>query len=179
MSITENVKGIFLNPKKEWHIIKNESISISDIITRYAMPLALLPVIAAIIRLSAGGLSLYAAVRWGVLSYALNIGGIFLIAYMLDSLAPSFGSTKNMNASIKTVVFSLTPYWLGGIFAGIYIVSIISLLSGVYSLFLFYLGVRIIKEPPREKFFGYYLVALLLAIAVFIVINAIARGSYL
>lgn len=179
MNITDYVKGILLEPKKQWQIIKNESIPISDMITKYAMPLALLPAIAGIIRLSVTGLSLYAAVRWGVLSYALNIGGVFLIAYMLDSIAPSFGSAKNLNASMKTAVFSLTPYWLGGIFAGIYIVSIISLLSGVYALFLFYLGVGIIKEPPREKIFGYYLVSLLLAIAVFIVINAIVRGSYI
>jgi hypothetical protein len=179
MDIVKNAKGILLSPYKEWHVIKNESVSISDIITRYAMPIALLPVIAGIIRMSIEGFPLYAAVRWGVLYYALNIGGVFLIAYMLDSLAPSFGSAKNMNASIKTVVFSLTPYWLGGIFAGIYIISIISLLAGIYSLYLFYLGIKVVKEPPQGKTFGYYLVSLLLAVAVFIVINAIARGTYI
>ncbi|HEX2983449.1 MAG TPA: Yip1 family protein [Ignavibacteriales bacterium] len=179
MDIVKNAKGILLSPYKEWHAIKNESVSISDIITRYAMPIALLPVIAGIIRMSVEGFPLYAAVRWGVLSYALNMGGVFLIAYMLDSLAPSFGSAKNMNASIKTVAFSLTPYWLGGIFTGIYIISIISLLAGIYSLYLFYLGIQIVKETPQEKTFGYYLVSLLLAVAVFIVINAIARGTYL
>jgi hypothetical protein len=148
-------------------------------ITKYALILALLPALAGIIRLSISGLSMYAAVRYGILAYALNIGGVFLLAYMMDAIAPSFGSTKNFNDSMKTVVFALTPNWIGGVFSGIYLISIISFLAGIYALFLLYVGMGIVKNPPKEKLMGYFIVTILLAIAIFIVIGAIVRGAYI
>ena len=179
MDLIARVKGILLEPKKEWHIIKHESISINDMMIKYALILALLPAIAGIIRYSSFGFPISAAVRFGVLTYALNIGGIFLIAYLMDILAPSFGSTKNYNDSMKTVVFAATPNWIGGIFSGIYIISIISFLAGIYSLFLLYVGMDIVKNPPKEKLTGYFIITILLALAVFIIIGAIGRGVYI
>ena len=46
MNLVDRAKNILITPKTEWEVIKNEQSSTADLFTKYAMILAIIPVIA-------------------------------------------------------------------------------------------------------------------------------------
>ncbi len=183
MNLVERAKNILLNPKGEWEVIKNEEHSISDLFTKYAMILAAIPAIAGLIGFSMTGFSFMTNIKWLIAMYISSLVGVYVIAFIIDVLAPSFGSTKNMEASLKVVVFAYTASWVGGIFNIIPALSWISAIAGIYSLVLLYMGLERVKNVPKEKMVGYFIVTLVIAIVVSIVsgviISTIAFGGML
>jgi len=191
MNLVDRVKNILITPKTEWEVIKNEQTSTADMFTKYAMILAVIPVIATIIGFSIIGVSFgfgvafkwpfSASLLYGVVSYILNLVSIYVIALIVDALAPSFGSTKNLDASLKVVLYSYTASFVAGIFMIIPMLSWLALLVSLYSFYLMYLGLKIVKDTPQDKLAGYLVVTILISIVIYVVIgfivNAIAAPS--
>lgn len=190
MNLVERAKNILLTPAKEWDVIKGEQLTIMDMFTKYAMILAAIPAIAGFIGYSVIGISygfgtfrvpIGTALVWAILQYILSLGGVFLIAFIMDALAPTFGCTKNLVAAVKIVVFSYTATWVAGILNIIPSLGILVGLASIYSLFLMYMGMQKIKEVPKDKMVGYFVVTIIAAVVVYFVISmivgAIAFGS--
>ena len=181
MNVVKRAASILLTPKAEWQVIKNEPLTVGGMFTKYAMVLAAIPALAGFIGYSLVGVSLpffgtfrYPLVRgliWALLTYILSLAGTYVLAMIVDKLAPSFGAKKNSVASVKAVVFAYTASWIGGIFAILPSLSIISALVGIYSLFLLWMGMKTLKEVPSGKMAGYFLVTLIIAVAIFFVIG--------
>ena len=66
--------------------------------------------------------------------------GVFIIALVVDALAPSFGGTKNQVQALKVVAYAYTASWVGGILSLVPALSVVGILFGLYSLYLLYLG---------------------------------------
>jgi hypothetical protein len=190
MNLVERAKNILLTPAKEWDVIKGEQLTIVDMFTKYAMILAAIPAIAGFIGYTVIGISygfgtfrvpIGTSLVWAILQYILSLGGVFLIAFIMDALAPTFGCTKNLVAAVKIVVFSYTAAWVAGILNIIPSLSILVGIASIYSLFLMYLGMQKIKEVPKDKMIGYFAVTIIAAVVVFVVIGviigAVAFGS--
>ena len=118
---------------------------------------------------------------WAILQYILSLGGVFLIAFIMDALAPTFGCTKNLVAAVKIVVFSYTAAWVAGILNIIPSLGILVGIASIYSLYLMYLGMKKVKEVPSDKMVGYFVVTIIAAVVVFFVVGmivgAVAFGS--
>jgi hypothetical protein len=97
------------------------------------------------------------------------------MAYIIDALAPSFGSAKDFNASLKVVAYSYTATWIAGIFSLIAPLSVLTIL-GLYSLYLLWWGLKIVKDVPQDKMVGYYLVSIIIATVVYVMIATIVGG---
>ena len=190
MNLVERAKNILLTPAKEWDVIKGEQLTIADMFSKYAMLLAAIPAIAGFIGYSVIGISfgfgtfrvpIGTSLVWAILQYILSLGGVFLIAFIMDALAPTFGCTKNLVAAVKIVVFSYTAAWVAGILNIIPSLGILVGLASIYSLFLMYMGMQKIKEVPKDKMVGYFVVTIIAAAVVYIVIGmivgAVAFGS--
>lgn len=184
-AIIKRAIAILTKPKEEWEVIKNESMTIADMYLKYAIILAAIPAIAGFIGWVAIGKSIgFGTVRipvmnaliWAILTYALSLGGVYLMAFIIDALAPSFGSKKDMNRSMKAVVFSYTAAWIGGIFNLIPALSIVAFLCSIYTLVLLYMGMKSMKEAPQDKMMGYYIVSLVIAVVVFFIVFFIAAN---
>ncbi len=185
MNLVDRAKNILITPKTEWEVIKNEQSSTADLFTKYAMILALIPVIATFIGQSLVGISLgpFGSYKipvtngliYAVVYYILSLAGVYLVAFIIDALAPSFGSTKNMDASLKVAVYSYTAIWIVGIFGIIPLLGILAIL-GLYSLYLMYLGLKIVKDTPQDKLVGYLVVVIIIAIVVYFVIGMIVTA---
>jgi len=173
MNLVERVKNILLNPKGEWEVIKGEEHSITDLFKQYAMILAAIPSITGFIGFSTIGYTFMANIKWLIAMYILSLVGVYVIAFIIDALAPSFGSKKNMSDSMKVVVFSYTASWIGGIFNIIPALSWISALAGIYSLVLLYMGLERVKDVPKDKMAGYFIVTLVIALVVYIISGVI------
>lgn len=183
MALMDRVKGILLTPKKEWPVIDAEQASVGGLYTGYIIPLAAITPIASIIGWSVFGMSIpfvgsirlpigY-AVRNAAVTYVLGLVGVYVLALIIDALAPTFGGQKNIVQALKAAAYSYTAAWVAGILTIIPMLGIIVLIVSLYSLYLLYVGLPIVMKAPQEKAMGYTVVVVLVAIVLWIVIAVI------
>lgn len=178
MNLFERAKNILLKPKEEWLVIDMEITTVQQLVTSYLIPLALIPALAAFIRYSFIGYGTYieASLLWGIkqaiISFITIIAGVYLSAFVIDALAPSFSSVKNFRRAMQLVVYSYTPMLIVSIFQIIPGLGFLSVL-GLYGLYLLYLGYSPIMKTPAEKVTGYFLLSLVVIIVFYFIVAAI------
>lgn len=184
MNLVDRVKNILLQPRQEWAVIETETTDTKTLYTSYAMILAAIPAVAgfiggSIIGYGAFGVSFKVPIAQGiaamVVGYALALGGAYVLALIINALAPNFGGSKNMNQALKLAIYSATASWLAGIFSLIPGLSILGLL-GLYSLYLLYTGLPLLMKSPEDKAMTYTIVIVVCAIVIALVIGAISAG---
>jgi hypothetical protein len=182
MNLVDRVKKILLQPKQEWQVIAAEPHTVQGLYTNYVMILAAIPAVAHFIGFSvigAGfmGVSYRMPIATGlahmVLSYVLALGSVYVMALIIDALAPNFGGTKNPIEAMKVAAFFPTAAWLAGIFGILPALSILGLL-GLYSLYLLYLGLPILMKTPEDKAVPYTVVVIIAAIVLWVIVAALA-----
>jgi len=177
MNIVDRAKNILLKPKNEWNVIDQETTSGTVLVITYLVPLALIPAIAAFIGYGLFGVSIFGpSISWGfkqaIISFVSTIAGVYISACIINFLAPNFGSTKDFRKAMQLVVFSYTPIMIAGVFQAIPALSILAIL-GLYGLYLLYIGIKPMMKTPDDKVGVYFLVSLLVIIAVYFIIAVI------
>ena len=184
MNLVERAKSIMFRPSETWTVVKNEQTTIKELFVSYAAILAIIPAIAAFIGMSLIGTSmlgihfripLVAGIVHAIVSYVLSLVGVYVVAFIIDALAPSFNSRKDILSAVKVAVFSFTPAWIGGIFMIIPMLGILTLLASLYGLYVLYIGLPVLMDTPKEKTLGYFVVIIVVSIVISIVINVLAR----
>ncbi len=184
MDLIGRVKAIILKPKDTWEQIRREEAAIKDLYTSYAAILAIIPPAATFIGWSVVGMSFMgfsyrmpfaSGISYAVFHYVLSLIGIYVVAFVIDMLAPKFGSRKNMINAMKVAVYANTPNWIAGILFIIPSLSPIVMVASLYSLYLFYVGLPVLMETPKEKIMGYIIVVIIACIIVFYLTGMIAR----
>ncbi len=187
MDIVQRVKDITLKPKDTWPAIKAEQTTIQELYSSYAVILAAIPPLASLLGLSLLGVSMMnihyriplgTGISHAVVSYVLSLVGLYVIAQIIDALAPNFGSQKNLTNAMKLAVFSSTPSWIAGILIIIPFLAPIALILSLYSLYLLYLGLPIMMDTPQDKAMGYFIITIVISIVVFILIGSISRALF-
>ena len=173
MNLVARVQAILLNPKTEWPVIEREPGEVGFLFTNYVAILAAIPAVCGFVGLLIIGGSLFSGLLGAIVGYILAFVGVYVMALIIDALAPSFNGQKNFGNALKLVVYSSTAAWLGGVFSLIPALSILGLLCGLYSLYLLYLGIPVLMKSPEDKSLIYTVVAVVCAIVVSIVIGAI------
>lgn len=175
--LIKRVIAIITKPNDEWQVIKQEEMSVAGMFTGYAVILALIGPIAGLIGWMAfTGWGAKFFVTWSIVTYVLSLAGVFLAGFVIDALATTFGAQKNMVESMKVAVFAMTASWVAGVFHLIPALSILAGLAGFYSLYLFYLGLKFVKNPPQDKLVGYFVVILVVEIVIYFIIGAITTA---
>ncbi len=184
MNLVDRARNIMFKPGETWSVVKNEQTTIKELFVSYAAILAIIPAAAGFIGMTLMGTSMLgihfripflAGLVHMILSYILSLVGVYIVAFIIDALAPSFSSRKDMLSAVKVAVFSFTPAWIGGIFMLIPMLGILTLIASLYGLYLLYVGLPILMETPREKTLGYFVVIIIVSIVVSIIINVLAR----
>lgn len=177
MSLIDRAKNIMLTPKTEWEAIKNEEPNVQQILLSYVLPLALIPTIAILIGWGVIGMWGFTSFKYGIAVALVQLinafVGVLVTAFVIDALAPSFGSQKNFGKAIQLVAYSMTPVWVAGIFNIIPTIGWVGSLIGLYGLYLLYLGIAPMMQTPEDKKVGYMIVSIIILIVVYFVIAAI------
>jgi Yip1 domain len=176
MNLIERVKNILLTPKTEWEVINGETATPQSLLTGYVLPLALLSAAGPLLTglLWAGVLGLKYYIITAVIAFISVVAGFYISAYVIDLLAPNFGSEKNLNKSAQLVAYSNTPNWVAGALSFIPVLGLLIVIAGwVYSIYLMYLGIGPLKKSPEDKKVVYLIVAFLIMFAIGIVIGLI------
>jgi len=183
--IMARAKAILLSPKSEWPVIAGESTTIADLYKGYAIWLAAIPAIFTFLKMSVIGTSVMFAgtFRVGigsglttmVISYVLALAMLYVLALIVDALAPSFGGQKNSVQAFKVIVYAYTASWIAGIAQIVPGLGILLMIvGGIYSIYLMYLGLPQTMKCPPEKAAGYTAVIVIIAIVVGAVIGVVA-----
>jgi hypothetical protein len=188
MDLVERVQDILLRPKEAWPEIKAKGTTIVDLFRSYAIILAIIPAVAQIIGVTVIGFSFMglryrtpfgSALAHGLLSYCTSLASLYVIAFIMDSLAPKFASQKNMLNAFKLAVYSWTPSWVVGVLLIIPALSWLVALASLYGLYLFYVGLPLLMDTPRDKVTIYFLVVVALSIIVIAFIGAVVALLFL
>jgi len=172
-SLIERAKDIILKPKEEWGVIDAEPNTIGGIYTSYVVILAAIGPIASLIGQQVFGIygfkpSISYSLTTSVLQYALSLVGVYLVALIIDALAPSFGGTKNSLNAFKVAAYMWTAAWLAGIFAIVPQLAMLGIV-GLYSLYLLYLGLPRLMRVSEDRAVGYVVVTIIAAIVVYVI----------
>lgn len=191
MNIIERVKNILVTPKKEWDVIAAEEGSVSSVLTTYVLPLSLIGAAATLIgwgligkSFSLGFLGNYTVKGWDIgIKYALIslvsvLASYLITTFVVDALAPSFGSEKNLNKSAQFVGYSYTPSLIGAVLGIFPSVAWLGGLFGLYGIYLMYLGLGPVKKTPDDKKVVYLVVSIIILIAISLVLTLILASIF-
>src|ERR1700722_10458343 len=170
--LVARVQNILLKPAAEWDVIDNEPATVGGLYTGYACILAAIPAVLSL-------LSSLLFVHWtiiialvgAVLNYVLGLAAIYVIALVVDALAPSFGGQRAPLQALKLIIYSYTAVWIAGIALIIPILGGLVVLAGlIYSYYLLWVGLPKLMKVPADKAVGYFIVTVLVGIGVYIVV---------
>ena len=176
------VIAILSKPAQTWDGIAAEPSSIQSIYMGYVIPLAAIMPIAFIIGQSiigtgAFGFSYRMPIMWSVIIAVVNFGlGLVLLyvqAFIINALAPSFDGQSNMLAAFKLAAYSMTAAWLAAIFQIVPMLAMLGIV-GLYSCYLFWVGLPKLMKSPAEKNVVYIIVIIVVTIVVSIIPAMIA-----
>jgi len=183
MSLIERVQSILLRPKQTWPVIAAEPADAASIYSRYVVILAAIPAICAFVGWSlvgggAFGVTYRLPIATGlvqmIVGYLLSLAIVYVLALIVNALAPTFAGTKNMVAALKVVAYGSTAGFLGGVFSLLPSLSWLGLLASFYSIYLIYTGLPVLMRCPPEKAGVYTAVVVVCAIIAMIVLGAVS-----
>ena len=178
-ALIARIKGILLKPKEEWAKIDGEPATIQRLYTGYVVILAAAPVLCRLI----GGVvfgyqvlgisyrpSLVGAIGSAITEYVLQLVVLFIIALIIDALAPTFGGQKNRTQAFKLVAYAGTAGWIAGCFGLFPPIGFLAIL-GFYGFYLLYVGIPVLMKAPADKALAYTATIVIAVIVVGVVMG--------
>jgi hypothetical protein len=140
------------------------------------MILAAIPAIATFIKSSLIGYDLLgvtmripmlSGLGHAIATYLVSLLVVYLVALIIDALAPTFGGEKNRVQALKATAYAWTATWVAGVAIIIPWLGWLIVLAGVvYAIYLLYLGLPPTMKCPPERAGAYTAVSVIVAIVV-------------
>lgn len=167
MALIDRVKNILLTPRTEWPVISGETATVQSLFMGYILILAAIGPLALALRNGIFGIGL----GFAVVSYVVSVAMVYVMAWIIDALAPTFGGEKNFVRSLQLIAYAYTAAWVAGIFHLLPVIGgILAFAAAIYSFYTLYLGIPLMKKCPQAKAVVYTIVVALCGIVVGIVI---------
>ncbi|HSC22622.1 MAG TPA: YIP1 family protein [Casimicrobiaceae bacterium] len=159
-NLLDRIKRILGEPRNAWMTIAAEPATVQSLYTGWIMILAAIGPLALLA--STGSLQL------AIAQYVRSLIMTFVLALVVDTVAPSFGGTKDFVASLKLVAYSYAAAWLAGIFylLGTLGASIV-LAAFVYSFYTLFLGAPLLSKAAPDKAVPFTIVVVLCGIVLY------------
>jgi hypothetical protein len=107
----------------------------------------------------------------------LGLLGVYVVAFVINALAPTFGATADMGQAFKLSAYAPTAAWVGGIFAIVPLVGgVVAIAGALYSLYLVYVGLPKLMRPPEDKVIVYTLAIIGVMIVIYLAIGLISAS---
>ena len=166
---------MILRPQATWRAIDGEPGEIGDLYLGYVIPLAALPPLCAFLGIYIfGGFqiasigvrpSLTGAAIEAAAGYVLSLILAYVLALVIDGLAPRFGGRASRLQAFKLVAYSGTALWLAGLLALYPALGIPAALLGMlYSLYVLYVGLPRLMRIEEGRAITCFAVILLVII---------------
>jgi hypothetical protein len=181
--LVDRAKAILLKPNDEWPKIDAEQTTIGDLYRGYVIPLAAIGPVCSLIGMQVFGLSLFgityrpsigSAITSAVIQYAMALAMVYVLAVIIDLLAPNFSGTPSRTQAFKVAAYSATAGWIAGVLGLVPSLGALAILGSLYGLYLLYLGLPKLMKVPQEKAVSYIVVIIIVWIVVAVVVFGIA-----
>jgi hypothetical protein len=158
--LVDRVRRIVGSPRDEWIKIAAEPATVQSLYTNWIMILAAIGPIALLLSMH--------PLQIAVAQYVRSLITTFVLALVVDALAPSFGGTKDFTASLKLTAYSYTAAWLAGVFNLLGMLGdIVILVATLYTLYTFLVGAPLLNRSSPDKAVPFTLVVVLCAVVLF------------
>jgi hypothetical protein len=186
VDIVRRIQDILLRPNDTWPTIAAEPTDVGTVYRQYLLILAAIPAVAGFVGMSLIGIGFFglhmqvpllAGLSSALLRYLLTLAMIYVLALVVDGLAASFGGTRDRQKAFKLVAYAATAGLVGGIFSLIPSLAILGLVASLYSIYLFYVGLPVLMNCPRDKALAYTAVVGVLSIVIGLLIGSVAGAA--
>lgn len=185
MNTVNRATNILLQPQNEWPAIAHERSDPKSLYLGYIALLAILPAAATLIStwlvgsLGFGRLGAGLAIQAALTGYVLSLAMVLVLALVANLLAPRFEGRSDFDQALKLTAYALTASWVAGIFTILPVVGwLISLLGGLYSLYLLQLGAPLLMKMPERKAVGYGILLVAIAVVITFLIGAALAAAF-
>jgi hypothetical protein len=183
-SLFGRVKAILTRPRETWDVIDAETSEIGGLYRSYVAPLAAIPAVCGAVGLLSRGSfhvfgfhyrpSVPGVISDMVVGYVLSLVGVYVLALVIDELAPRFDAARSRTQAFKLAAYSGTAWWVAGIFQLIPGGGILTALAGLYGLYIMYLGLPKLMRCEPERTMPYFLISLAVTIVLGLVISMLS-----
>jgi Yip1 domain len=173
--VIQRARSLLVSPRTEWPVIAAEPATVADLYRDYIMVVAAVPAICLFIKTSLLGYAWHGfrvyrvAIAPGLaaafVEYTVSLVVVYLLALIIESLAPSFAAQPDRVQALKVAGYSYTASWVAGfaqVLPGLY--GLFALAGAIYSVFLLYLGLPSTMRVLPERAGGYTAVAAVIAL---------------
>jgi len=184
MSLVDRAKNICLTPNTEWPVIAAEPASTGTLMTGYVVPLAAIGAAAGFVGGSLVGrtlpfigtyrVPLMSGLVLAVFAVCMAVVGVFVLSFIINALAPTFGAEQNSTQALKVAVYSYTPAWIAGVLQIVPLLGLFAIFAAFYCIYLLYLGLPALMKCPPDKAVGYTAVVVICAIVLTVVLTGIS-----
>jgi hypothetical protein len=167
MNAVARVKAILIDPAAAWRGFEKDIGDPAYLLSRYVAVLALIPALSSFVGATLIGVvapsgailrtDLIGGLFGAIFSYAASCAIVLLLGLIIHLLAPRFGGRRDFEDAFKLAVYSFTPLWLAGMFLLLPGLRFL-LLSGVYGIYLFWLGAPRLTKVPEQQAVNFTLV---------------------
>ena len=117
------------------------------------------------------------------IAMSLALGGVYLAAFIIEKLAPNFQSRGDTLQALKLVAYANTAFWVAGVCNILPFLGVLGMIAGgIYSIYLFYLGLPVMMKTPQDKVIPYMIVSavviLIIQMVIMLVVGAITAGGF-
>jgi hypothetical protein len=185
--IIQRARALLVSPRTEWPVIAAEPATVQDLYREYIMVLAAIPPICLFVKTSILGyawhgfriyrLGIGAGLTAAIVEYVVSLVGVYVLAVIIEALAPNFAAQGNRIQALKVAGYSYTASWVAGcaqILPGLY--GLVALAGAIYSVYLLYLGLPSTMKALPERAGGYTAVTVIIALILGWIIAVITGG---
>jgi Yip1-like protein len=164
--IIQRARAVLVTPRTEWPVIAAEPTTIQDLYREYILILAAIPPVAQFVKVSILGyawhgfrvyrLGIAPGLTAALVQYVATLAAVYLLAIIVEALAPNFAGQSNRLQALKLVAYSYTASWIAGaalILPGL--AGFIGLAGAIYSIYLLYLGIPSTMKVVPERAVGF------------------------
>lgn len=183
-NIVDRVKSILLQPKATWDVIDVEPATIAGIYKSYFIPLALIPAVCGLIGAVVFGYGAFgfsykppivAAVASAVVQFCISLAMVYVLALIIDALAPTFGGQKSKIQAFKVAAYSMTASCVAGIFSIFPPLAVLGIL-GLYGFYLLYVGLPKLMKTTEDKALPYTALTIVAAVVMAILAGMVSTA---
>ena len=187
MKLVDRIKYFLFEPQQQWAGVATESVAIDTPVSTKPcittgmilgallamLLLALLatfpPVTAFIFGHRFANISPTAAtarVAAGtIIGCVFALGGAYLLARIIDALAPKFSGTKNMDQALRMAMISTSAFWFAHVISMMSGLRFIEMI-GLYGIYVLYAGLPVSMKLPKTEAIPYANIIVIVAIAI-------------
>ena len=173
------VINLITKPKQTLQEVSSQSMTRNDIIIYLAIvgiP-SFIGILVGYGLLWSSNFLIVAAFIGAIVYYIVAIIGVIIVGYLINAFAQTFKSQQNQAQALKLVAYASTPWLLAGIFYIIpfYGIGFLTMLAGIYGLYIFYLGLPIFMGTPKDQQVPYLIIG---AVIMFIIMGVLYWATH-